>query len=215
MPVFAVSLIFLSPPLFANTNFCAQPHLPLLSDTREYQCSRSASHSPPVRYSQILVFALSLVFLSSHTCTYQCLCSGSYSSLLIYSQVPCSRSQMPVVALRLIYPSSQIVANISVRAQDHIPLLHPDRRKYQCSLLSDRRKYQCSHSASYSPPLRSSQLPVFSLSLIFASSQILANTSVRAQAHIPSCQILANTSVLARKCVRAQVHIPLPPDCGK
>jgi hypothetical protein len=225
LPVFALSLRFPSTQIVANTSVRAQPHIPLLSDTRNYQCSRSASDSPPLRSSQIPVFAPRLIFLLSDTRNCQCSPSASYSLPLRYSQ-------LPVFALSLRFPSSQIVANTSVRAQLHIPLL------------SDTRKYKCSRSASSSPLLRYSQLPVFALGLIFPSSQILANTSVRAQPHLPllsdtrkyhcshsassspplrysqipvfalglifpSFQILANTSV------RARPHFPLLSDTRK
>jgi hypothetical protein len=250
MPVFVLGLIFTSSQILANSSVRARPHLPLLSDTRKYKCSRSASSSPLLscsqyqcsqsassfsllRYSQIPMFALSLIFPSSQTlanasvraqphfsllsdtCNYYCSHSAWYSPPLILAtasiraqaHIPlfsdtrkCQRSclQMPVVALRLIYPSSQIVANISVCAHDHIPL-PPDRRKYERSLLSDRRKCQCLHSASHSPPLRSSQL------------QCSRSASYLPPLRYSQIQVFA----LANTSVRALAHIPLLPDCRK
>jgi hypothetical protein len=171
-----LSLIFPSSQILANASVCTRPHLHLLSDTRKCQWLHLASSSPPSRYSQIKVFALSLIFLSSQ--------------LLAIPTSVCSW-----------------------------PHLY---------LFSDIHKYHCSMSASSSPPLRHSQIPVFSVSLVFPSCQILANTSVRTQPGIPllsywqlqvfalrlifpSSQILASTSVRARKCQWLHSGSYIPP----
>jgi hypothetical protein len=148
--VFALRLIFPCYQIVADTSVCAQPHIPLLSDTREYRCSRSGSYSPPLRYSEIPVCALSLTFPSSQMLANTSVRAPPHIPLLSETRkYQCWRSAS----------YSRFSQNTSVRDQPHIPLL------------PDTRKYQSSRSAPYSPPLRYSQIPVFALSLIFPSAQ--------------------------------------------
>ena len=158
---------------------------------RKCKCSRSASSSPPLRYSQIPV----------------CLHSASSSFPFRYSQIqvfalglifPSSQLlAIPGFAVGLIFLSSQIFANANVCAQPHLPLLS-DTRKYQCFALSLTFP-SCQILANTSvgaqpgiPLLLYSQLPVFALRLIFPTSQILASTNVRAR----KCQWLRSGSYI-------------------
>jgi hypothetical protein len=142
LPLFALSLRFPASQIFANTTVCAQPHI------------------PPLRLlATTTVHAQPHILPLSYTCNYQCSLSASYSLLrpwpilvftlsLIFpsSQILATTS---VCAQPPIPPSSQIPANTTVCAQPHIPLY------------TDTLNYQCSRSASYSPPVRYSQIPVF------------------------------------------------------
>jgi hypothetical protein len=256
MLVFALSLIFPSSQILATTSVCAQPPIPLLSDTCKYKCWRSASYSPPYRYSQLPMFSISLIFAScqiladtsvraqphipllSERRKCKCWRSASYSSHILANtsvrtqpHIPLLSvrySQIPVFALSLIFLSSQILANTSVRTLAHIPFSQIIANTYQCSWL-----------ASSSPPLSYPQIPMFALSLILPSSQILANTIVLSQAHLPllsnsrkyQCSrsaspplrylqipvfalslIFLSSQILATTSVRYQLHIPLLSD---
>jgi hypothetical protein len=166
VPVFALSHKFPSSQILANTTVLAQPHIPLLTDPRKNKCSRSASYSSSQILAHTIVHTQPHSPLISDTRNYDCLHSALYSLHFRYLQ-------LSVIALHQIIPFSLIIANTNVSGQPQI------------LLLSGTRTYQCSRSASYWPPLKYSQIPVFALSLILLSSQILATTNVRPQHHIP------------------------------
>jgi hypothetical protein len=113
---------------------CTRPHLPFLSDTRKYKCLRSASSSPLpscspyqglqlassfslLRYSQMPMFALSLIFPSSQT-----LASTSVSRSASHSP-PVRYSQILVLALSLVFPSSCTRNYQCLRSGLYSPLL--------------------------------------------------------------------------------------------
>jgi hypothetical protein len=162
LQVFALSLILSSSQILAITSVCAQPQIPLL------------------RYLQIPLFALSLIFLLS------------------------DYLQLPLFTLSLIFSSSHILATTSVPSQPQFPSqtvanasLRAQPRIY---LLSDTCNCKCLCSASYSPPLRYLHIQVFALNLIFPSVQILSATNVLDQPHIHllsdtcRCQCLRSAS---------------------
>jgi hypothetical protein len=136
LPSGSFSLILAEPQTLANTGVCAQAQIPAFA----------------LRHLQILVSALTNTSARAQ---------AHIPLLSDMREFQCSRSQIPALALRLIFLCTQIVAN---SAQAHVPLLS-DRCKFQC-LLSNTCRYQCLLSALY-------------------SSQIVANNNVCTQPHIP------------------------------
>jgi hypothetical protein len=165
---------------------CAQPHMPLLPDTRKCQCSCQPC-----------------IPLLSDTRKYKRSHSASYSS------PPFRHSQLPAFAISFIFLSCQILANAVVRSQPHIPLVSDRRRckcwrsgSYSCHILTNTSVRTQPHI--HLPSVRYAKIPAFAPSLIFQSSQILANTSVHTQAHIS----ISFSQIIANTIVRSRPHLP-------
>jgi hypothetical protein len=88
LPVIALNLIIPFSLIIVNAIVSGQPHILLLSGTCACQCSRSASYCSPLRYLQLLMFALSIIFPFSQILATTSVCAQPHISPLIYSQIP-------------------------------------------------------------------------------------------------------------------------------